>query len=252
MALHTKHKFVSAKADGTDNTLVKPTNWNDEHDVTTDAVTGGVVLGRPEGSGPGPIQDMPYSSVLPAGIIMAYGGAAAPTGWLLCDGRSVLRSDYPNLFAAIGTTYGAADGLHFSVPDLRGRVPCGLDGGTGRISAVVANAMGAVGGQAQTRATGLSGYVDVNVSVNVSGSASVSGGLNGYIYSTSGSGLQFGGGGFFAEQNDLVTVSGTLNGSSSGSGSGSGSGTIRNDGNNLTSYFNTVQPTIAMNYIIRT
>src|SRR5215470_14493385 len=219
MALHTKHKFVSAKADGTDNTLVKPTNWNDEHDVTTDAVTGGVVLGRPEGSGPGPIQDMPYSSVLPAGIIM---------------------------------TYGAADGLHFSVPDLRGRVPCGLDGGTGRISAVVANAMGAVGGQAQTRATGLSGYVDVNVSVNVSGSASVSGGLNGYIYSTSGSGLQFGGGGFFAEQNDLVTVSGTLNGSSSGSGSGSGSGTIRNDGNNLTSYFNTVQPTIAMNYIIRT
>ena len=38
-------------------------------------------------------------------------------GELLCNGASLLRSQYPDLFAAIGTTYGAADGLHFNIPD---------------------------------------------------------------------------------------------------------------------------------------
>lgn len=42
-------------------------------------------------------------------------------GWLLADGRSVLRTDYPDLFALIGTTFGAADGTHFTLPDYRGR-----------------------------------------------------------------------------------------------------------------------------------
>src|SRR5262245_19026075 len=55
---------------------------------------------------------------------------ATPTaisGWLLCDGASYLRSGtYASLFAAIGTTYGSADGTHFNVPDFRGRVPAGV------------------------------------------------------------------------------------------------------------------------------
>jgi microcystin-dependent protein len=47
-----------------------------------------------------------------------------PTGWLECDGSSLLRAGtYAALFAAIGTTYGAADGTHFNLPDLRGRFP---------------------------------------------------------------------------------------------------------------------------------
>ena len=41
-------------------------------------------------------------------------------GYLYCDGASYLRSDYPLLFAAIGTAHGAADGTHFNVPDYRG------------------------------------------------------------------------------------------------------------------------------------
>jgi microcystin-dependent protein len=40
---------------------------------------------------------------------------------MLANGRSLLRIDYPDLFAAIGTIYGAADGTHFSLPDLRSR-----------------------------------------------------------------------------------------------------------------------------------
>lgn len=34
MAVSLKHKFASAKSDGGDATLVRPSNWNDEHDLT--------------------------------------------------------------------------------------------------------------------------------------------------------------------------------------------------------------------------
>ena len=84
----------------------------------------------------------------PPGKMDVYAGTSAPDGWLLCYGQSLLRSAYPDLFDAIGTTYGAADGTHFSVPDARGRVLVGLDnmGGSdaGRLSA--ANTLGGSGG----------------------------------------------------------------------------------------------------------
>lgn len=66
------------------------------------------------------------------GTVLDFAGSTAPDGWLLCFGQSLLRADYPNLFAKIGTTYGAADGTHFNVPDCRGRVGAGKDdmGGT--------------------------------------------------------------------------------------------------------------------------
>jgi len=70
-------------------------------------------------------------SILPAGVMMAYGGAAAPTGWLLCDGTAVSRTTFAALFAAISTTFGAGDGsTTFNVPDLRGRVPVGKNAAT--------------------------------------------------------------------------------------------------------------------------
>lgn len=65
------------------------------------------------------------------GEVRMYAGATAPTEWLLCDGASYLQSDYPALFAVIGTTYGSADGTHFNVPDFRGRSPIGVGTGTG-------------------------------------------------------------------------------------------------------------------------
>jgi microcystin-dependent protein len=58
-------------------------------------------------------------------MVMPYAGTVAPAGWLACDGASYLRTDYPDLFAAIGTTYGAADGTHFNVPDLKSRLVVG-------------------------------------------------------------------------------------------------------------------------------
>jgi len=66
------------------------------------------------------------------GEIVVYAGSTIPDpAWLDCDGTSVLRADYPLLFAVIGTTYGSADSSHFNVPDLRGRTMLGVGTGTG-------------------------------------------------------------------------------------------------------------------------
>lgn len=63
------------------------------------------------------------------GEIIAFAGSSSPQpGWLLCDGASKLRADYPDLFAVIGTTYGAVDGTHFTLPDLSGKVGIGVSG----------------------------------------------------------------------------------------------------------------------------
>ena len=62
----------------------------------------------------------------PVGTVTQYAGAAAPTGYLLCDGAAVSRSTYADLFTLLSTTYGAGDGsTTFNLPDLRGRSPVG-------------------------------------------------------------------------------------------------------------------------------
>jgi microcystin-dependent protein len=43
-------------------------------------------------------------------------------GWIKCDGRSLSRSEYVELFAAIGTRFGADDSVTFKIPDIRGKV----------------------------------------------------------------------------------------------------------------------------------
>lgn len=67
---------------------------------------------------------------MPAGAVIPYAGASAPTGFLMCDGSSLLRASYAALFAAIGTAFGAADGTHFNVPDMRGRTAVGVGSNT--------------------------------------------------------------------------------------------------------------------------
>lgn len=76
----------------------------------------------------------------PAGIVMPFAGSTAPQGYLLCDGSAVSRTDYADLFAAIGTVYGAGDGSStFNVPDLSGRVVLGVS---------QSHALGTTGGEA--------------------------------------------------------------------------------------------------------
>lgn len=54
---------------------------------------------------------------VPTGLILPYGGSTAPEGFLLCNGATINRTTYANLFKAIGTTYGAGDGsTTFKIP----------------------------------------------------------------------------------------------------------------------------------------
>ena len=59
---------------------------------------------------------------IPVGSIDWFAAATPPAGYLKADGAAVGRQTYPDLFAAIGTTYGEGDGeTTFNLPDLIGR-----------------------------------------------------------------------------------------------------------------------------------
>lgn len=71
---------------------------------------------------------------------------AAPALWLPCSATGYSRATYSVLFAAIGTTYGAGDGVNtFNVPDLTGRSPMGT--GTGDAPGATAHPAGQKAGE---------------------------------------------------------------------------------------------------------
>jgi microcystin-dependent protein len=68
----------------------------------------------------------------PAGAVMYFAMNTAPVGWLKANGAAVPRTVYANLFAAIGTRFGAGNGkTTFNLPDLRGEFLRGWDDGRG-------------------------------------------------------------------------------------------------------------------------
>jgi microcystin-dependent protein len=97
----------------------------------------------------------PSGQTIPAGVITAYGASTPPPGgWLICDGASVLRATYPGLNAVMsidGYPYGFADSTHFNLPDLRGRVPAGIDGAANRLTTatMTVDTLGGNGGAEQ-------------------------------------------------------------------------------------------------------
>ncbi|MEZ2744285.1 phage tail protein [Halopseudomonas bauzanensis] len=68
----------------------------------------------------------------PPGMLAHFARNSAPTGWLKANGAAVSRTAYADLFAAIGTTFGAGNGFTtFNLPDLRGEFLRGWDDGRG-------------------------------------------------------------------------------------------------------------------------
>jgi hypothetical protein len=75
------------------------------------------------------------SKFLPPGVIMPYAGPVAnvPSGWLLCDGHAVPSTQYPALFAAIGTIWGSETNItengvtYFKLPNFQNRTLWGAD-----------------------------------------------------------------------------------------------------------------------------
>ena len=60
------------------------------------------------------------------GLIIPWSDSSIPSGFLECNGANVSRTTYADLFAVIGTTYGAGDGSStFGLPDLQDNVPVG-------------------------------------------------------------------------------------------------------------------------------
>ena len=63
------------------------------------------------------------------GEIRMWTTASAPTGWLICNGAAISRTTYANLFAVIGTTYGAGNGTTtFNIPNTQGKFIIGVNG----------------------------------------------------------------------------------------------------------------------------
>ena len=70
--------------------------------------------------------DQFVSQAMPIGAILDFAGPNAPSGWLICDGRWLSRTTYSDLFAVIGTTWGAGDGsTTFGLPFTNGRALVG-------------------------------------------------------------------------------------------------------------------------------
>ena len=100
----------STKGNNTDNFVTNPevigTSW------VLDIVTQGYVQEQLE-----PVKAAIVAR-LPAGFVAAWPGNTPPDGWLVCNGSAVSRTTYADLFAAIGTTFGAGDGsTTFKLPD---------------------------------------------------------------------------------------------------------------------------------------
>ena len=183
------------------------------------------------------------NSIVPSGVLMPYGGGSAPTGFLLCDGSAVSRSTYSNLFSAIGTTYGSGNGsTTFNIPDLRGRVIAGQDdmGGssanrlTNQSGGLNGDTLGATGG-AETHtlttaqlASHTHSFSDTDTVSNVAIPRSFISGSTNNSVNADGSAVRV--------DDGSITVS--ISGTTGSAGSGSA--------------HNNVQPTIILNYIIKT
>ena len=65
------------------------------------------------------LSGLPDSGV-PSGVMVPFAGKTVPKGWLLCNGASLAKASYPDLFTAIGYTWGGS-GNTFYLPNYNGR-----------------------------------------------------------------------------------------------------------------------------------
>lgn len=213
---------VAYTVSGTSMTMTGAVASTDNFYVVFSGLTQGTIV-PPDGSvtaaklAPGAVQ------AFVSGMLLPYAGTSAPTGWLFAYGQAVSRTTYADLFTAVGTTYGSGDGsTTFNLPDLRGRVVAGQDD---------------MGGTSANRLTDQSGGLDGDVLGDTGGSEThtlVTSEMPSHNHTFSG------------------PISATSGGGSYGATSGySGTAsTIGNTGGD--GAHNNVQPTIILNYIIKT
>jgi microcystin-dependent protein len=81
--------------------------------------------------------------LLPVGLgPLPWSGTAAPDGWVLANGQTLLRADYPDLWAFAATEIGLGNLLFtngngtttFTVADMGGRTPAGVEASASRLT----------------------------------------------------------------------------------------------------------------------
>ena len=198
----------------------------------------------------------PAGGTMPIGTLLPYAGTTSPDTnvYLLCDGQAVSRTTYADLFTVVSTTFGVGDGsTTFNVPDLRGRIPMGLDnlGGTpaNRVTDANADSLGgAVGSQDHTLTEAELPSHDHSLashthSVNPPSTSVVFSGTikeNDFTYNTSPTSTGYG-----VTAGTALTATVNIPSFTSGSASGDTGSTGSGDAHSI------LQPSMAIGYLIR-
>jgi len=173
---------------------------------------------------------------IPTATIVPWSDSSIPSGFLECNGAAVSRSTYANLFAIIGTTYGAGNGsTTFDLPDLQDNVA---------VSKSPTKTLASTGGANTVSSTGNVGGSTANATLSTPQLAS-------HNHPTKSQRLQGGPG---APNPSFLGwgSSGTVEPTSSGS-TGSGDGHSHNMSANFTGdATSVVQPYLTVVYIIKT
>jgi len=165
------------------------------------------------------------SVLMPTGSILPYAGSSAPTGYLFCDGNEYDQTGtHSSLFSTIGITYntGGETTNFFRVPDLQGRVIAGRGNMSGTSANRLTTAKSGINGDNLGAFGGLEDHTLTEAEMP---SHTHSSGLSTYTNTIQFPGVDGGG-------NKLVSSNTTATG---------GGSAHRN-----------VQPTIILNYIIKT
>lgn len=189
---------------------------------------------------------------MPPGLVFPFAGVTAPTGYQLCDGSDLNTYDYSTLHAVISATYGGTayeEGVTdqsgvtttFKVPDLRGRVVAGKGSGSVIASSILAqDTLGATGGDDQ-----------ITLTKEQSGLPAHGHGLSGGLTTVTPGGTS---------SSTAITIGNyTSNGGEDGNGTLSTGNTNfdnfavdNNSGADASSAHDNVQPTMILNYVIKT
>lgn len=164
----------------------------------------------------------------PIGSIVPYGGSQTPSGWLICDGRSLSKNSYFDLFRVIGYNFGGSDST-FNIPDLRNRAAMG------------AGTTGALGASQSAQLPNITGKVDnKNGTFGVMGFSSGIGSFSGALKGSEAKGAVYTG-----QQNTSACKVVTLDASNSGAS------TDINGNNVYTNNGETRPANVRLNFIIK-
>ena len=209
-------------------------------------------------------------SVIPVGVIEMFAGSTAPNGWLVCDGSTVSRKTYSDLFKVIGVTYGAGNSNDtFTLPDMRGRTPIGVGTGSGLTARTLAATTGAEtatlleanlpshahsftpSGSLQTESSHTHGSANAGSHNHTSNNS-----LLMYVGSGGGANLSAGNSYQIYNLNATIQNNGDHSHGSTNSNTGhthtfTGSGGTTGNGNGTATAVSLMQPAIAINFIIK-